>query len=150
MGWYQKLKGIVPLQWKMELHQHKGLPKYVATRLYNSLKGRVPLPPGKLIYLVAGHRDAEIFLESGRSMMQAIRRLLNKHDVKIEELGDILDFGCGVGRIMRHWSTTEGPRWHGTDYNPQLIEWCRNNLKFAEFRVNTLSGQLQYEAESFD
>jgi SAM-dependent methyltransferase len=131
-------------------HQHKQFPKYLAARVKNRLKGQVPLPPGKLIFLVAGHRDPEVFLETGRATMEAIRRLLNKHDVKIEQFDDVLDFGCGVGRIMRHWSSTQGPRWHGTDYNPELVEWCRNNLKFAEFRVNTLSGQLPYETGSFD
>ena len=51
---------------------------------------------------------------------------------------------------MRHWRTTKGPAWHGTDYNPALIDWCQAHLKFAEFRVNTLSGELPYAAETFD
>jgi SAM-dependent methyltransferase len=150
MGGYRTLKGVVPYQWKIKFHQHKDFPKYVAARAKNRLKGQLPIPPGKLIYLVAGHRDPRAFLESGRSTNEAIRRLLSKHGLNVKQFGAVLDFGCGVGRIMRYWNTTQGPRWHGTDYNPQLIEWCRNNLKFAEFRVNTLSGKLSYESESFD
>jgi ubiquinone/menaquinone biosynthesis C-methylase UbiE len=62
----------------------------------------------------------------------------------------ILDFGCGVGRIMRQWGSLQHPILCGTDYNPMLVEWCRDNLKFAECRVNTLSGELPYESETFD
>lgn len=150
MGLYQTLKRVVPMQWKVGFHEHKQIPRDLATRVKNRLDAQPPIPPGRLIYLVAGHRKPQIFLQTGRETSEAIRRLLNKHGLKIEEFESVLDFGCGVGRIMRHWSTTHGPRWHGTDYNPELINWCRNNLKFADFRVNTLSGQLPYEAESFD
>lgn len=150
MGLYQTLKRAVPLSWKIGYHQHKEFPKHLAARVKNRLDAQLPVPPRKLMFLVAGHHDVREFLRSGRATNEAIRRLLNKHGVKIEQLDSVLDFGCGVGRIMRHWNTTQGPKWHGTDYNPDLIKWCKYNLKFAEFRVNTLSGQLPYEAESFD
>src|SRR5688572_816163 len=150
MGLYQALKRVVPLEWRIGFHEHKNLPKHLARRVKNRLDAQLPLPPGKLIYLVAGHRDVDLFLQSGRTTNDAIRSLLNKHGVKIEQFASVLDFGCGVGRIMRHWSTTQGPQWHGTDYNPDLINWCTNNLKFAEFRINTLSGPLPYDDASFD
>jgi len=150
MDLYKTLKRAVPLEWKVKFHQQKSVPKYLAQRLKNRLQGQPAVPPGELIYLVAGHQSPKIFLESGRFTNEAIRRILNKHNLKVEQFGAVLDFGCGVGRIMRHWSTTQGPAWHGTDYNPELVDWCKNNLKFSEFRVNTLSGELPYEAESFD
>lgn len=150
MGLYQTLKRAVPLEWRVGFHEHKELPRDLAARVRNRFDAQLPLPPRKLIYMVAGHRNLEYFLQSGRATTETIRQLLNKHGLKIEQFESVLDFGCGVGRIMRHWRMTHGPQWHGTDYNPELINWCRNNLKFAEFRVNTLSGQLPYEAESFD
>ncbi|HZI63026.1 MAG TPA: class I SAM-dependent methyltransferase [Pyrinomonadaceae bacterium] len=150
MGLYQTLKRAVPLQWKVGFHKHKRFPKYLAVRVKNRLDAQLPIPPGKLIYLVAGDRDVGEFLRSGRATNEAIRSLLNKHGLKIEQFDSVLDFGCGVGRVMRHWHKTHGPKWNGTDYNPELINWCRNNLKFAEFRINELSGQLPYDAESFD
>lgn len=150
MGLYQTLKRAVPLKWKVGYHQHRTFPKQLAARVKNRLDAQLAIPPGKLIFLVAGHRDVREFLRSGRATNEAIRRLLNKHGLKIEQFDSVLDFGCGVGRIMRHWHKTHGPNWHGTDYNPALINWCKNNLKFAEFRVNELSGPLPYDAESFD
>ena len=121
MGLYQALKRVVPLEWKVGFHRHKTLPKHLATRVKNRLDAQLPIPPSKLIYLVAGHRDLGVFLQSGRRTNDAIRRLLNKHGLKIEQFESVLDFGCGVGRIMRHWNTTPGPKWHGSDYNPDLI-----------------------------
>lgn len=150
MSLYQTLKRAVPLEWKAGFHEYKVLPKYYATRLKNRLEGQPAIPPPELIYLVAGHRNPRQFIETGRRTNEAIRGLLKKHDLKVEQFGAILDFGCGVGRIMRHWSTTKGPSWHGTDYNPALVDWCKGHLKFSEFRVNTLSGELPYEAETFD
>lgn len=150
MSLYQMVKGTVPLKWKEGFHKLKPLSKDTVARVKNRLRGRPPLPPGALIYLVAGHRSARWFLKGGRSASEAIRETLNKNGIEIEQFGAILDFGCGVGRIMRHWSGLRRPTRYGTDYNPKLIEWCKNNLKFAEFRVNTLSGGLPYEPETFD
>ena len=150
MSVFQTLKRAVPLEWKVGFHEYKVLPKYYATRVKNRLEGQPPIPPADLIYLVAGHRNPQQFLDTGRTTNEAIRRLLQKHDLKVEQFGAILDFGCGVGRIMRHWRTTKGPALHGTDYNPALVDWCKSNLKFSEFRVNPLAGELPYEPETFD
>ena len=150
MSLYQTMKRAVPLEWKVAFHKRKNLPQHLALRVSTRLSGQPPLPPGNLIFFVTGNENPQWFLNSGRSASQAIREILAKHDLKIEQFSSVLDFGCGVGRIMRHWTTTRGPSWHGTDYNPQLIEWCRENLKFAQFNVNTLSGKLPYEDHSFE
>jgi SAM-dependent methyltransferase len=150
MSLYQTLKRAVPLEWKLALHKNKTLPRRVALRVSNRLSGQPPLPPGNLIFLVTGSESPEWFLNSGRSASEAIREILAKHDLKIAQFSAVLDFGCGVGRIMRHWSFDRGPAWHGTDYNPQLIEWCREHLKFSQFNVNTLSGKLPYDDNTFE
>lgn len=150
MGLTETAKRYVPLSLKVAFHKYKYVPNDLAARLTNKLYGRPDVPPGKLIYLVAGHRNAKAFLDGGRSANETIRSVLLKNNVDVARLENVLDFGCGVGRIMRHWSTTQGPAWHGTDYNSDLIEWCKSHLKFCEFRVNALSGQLPYDAETFD
>lgn len=150
MSLYQTLKRAVPLEWKVGFHEYKVLPQYYATRMKNRLGGEPPIPPADLIYLVAGHRNPQQFLETGRATNHTIRRTLQKHNLEVDQFGAVLDFGCGVGRIMRHWRMTKGPAWHGTDYNPALVEWCKSNLPFAEFRVNELAGELPYEPETFD
>jgi SAM-dependent methyltransferase len=147
---YKSVKSVVPLPLKEGYHKHKSAPHDMAARVVSRLKGRPAIPPGKLIHLVAGHKSAKAFLAGGRSASDTIRGILGNNGLQIEQFGAVLDFGCGVGRIMRHWNSTRGPAWHGTDYNPDLIAWCRKNLPFAEFGVNTLSGPLSYDAKTFD
>ena len=150
MTLYQIMKRAVPLKWKVGFHKYKALSKDVAVRVQSHLTGSAPIPPSDFVHLVTGQRSAYRFLNGGRSASETIRETLLKHGIEISQLGAVLDFGCGVGRIMRHWSAIRHPVWYGTDYNPRLVEWCRNHLKFAEFEVNTLSDRLPYKSETFD
>src|SRR5262249_10199385 len=43
-----------------------------------------------------------------------------------------------------------GARCYGSDYNPRLIEWCKRNLRFAQFDVNGASPPLAHLNEQFD
>jgi len=150
MGLYRLGKRVVPHEWKVSMRSTKTLPKDVAVRVWNRLTGGIPLPPGELIHLVSGHRSPSRFLRRGRVVSKTIRETLDMNGLEIERLHAILDFGCGVGRVMRHWNLLLNAALHGTDYNPTLVEWCKENLKFAEFRVNADSGGLRYESGTFD
>ena len=94
----------------------------------------LPLPPTKLIVLVAGTPEPEWFLESGALAARSIRGALGKAGVELERMGAILDFGCGCGRVLRQWAHLDGPEIWGTDYNERLVAWCRENLPFAQLR----------------
>lgn len=118
--------------------------------LRNENEKDIPIPPLSEIFLVTGTKNAAWFLKSGEFHAQSIRKTLEKNGLDIEEFDSILDFGCGVGRITRHWSALEKPAVHGTDYNPDLIAWCQENLAFGRFQVNDLVGSLKYENEKFD
>lgn len=118
--------------------------------LRNQIEGGPPIPPPEEIYLVTGAEDASWFLRSGEIHTRIIRDLLRKNGLVIEEFDSLLDFGCGCGRLIRHWNMLERPAIHGTDYNPRLTSWCEKNLDFARFRVNDLVGELKYESGKFD
>ncbi len=51
---------------------------------------------------------------------------------------------------MRRWTEASGPSFFGSDYNPALVSWCRENLDFAQFEVNALEPPLPFEDEQFD
>jgi SAM-dependent methyltransferase len=108
------------------------------------------IPPPHLISLVAGVRDTGWFLSSGRLGAQALHDVLRKNNVDIARFDSILDFGCGLGRVLRHLPAVTGARLFGCDYNRKLIAWCRANLPFAEFSTNELEGKLKYADHSFD
>jgi len=109
-----------------------------------------PIPPPHLMHLVAASEDVAWFLDGGQRGASSLVSILEKNGVRLESLGSVLDFGCGVGRVLRHWAGLQGPTFHGTDYNPLLINWCQKNLPFAQCQLNELGGGLSYPDESFD
>lgn len=111
------------------------------------IAGKPPLPPPEKMEKVIGVRDVDLFLESGRETAGIIRDAVSRQGRTLKEAGPVLDFGCGVGRVIRHLRK-DGAVLHGTDYNPELVRWCQANLSFAEFRVNPLEGPLTYADDS--
>ncbi len=109
----------------------------------------LPLPPPYLVYLVAGHFDLREYYESGRFHAAFVRRLLTEHGLALKEVGSLLDFGCGCGRVIRHWRELDGSSVHGCDWNRRLIRWCRRALPFADFRLNGLRPPLPYRDAQF-
>lgn len=110
----------------------------------------LPLPPPELIALVTGMPQVQPFYWSGLLGARCIRGLLKKNGFTLEHARAILDFGCGCGRIMRHWRTLTGPRLFGVDYNPYLVRWCQSAFPFASFATNSLRPPLAYPAEHCD
>ncbi len=64
----------------------------------------------------------------------------------------ILDWGCGPGRIVRHFPEIigNGCEFYGTDYNKKSILWCSKNLNGIQFNCNTLEASLPYPDNFFD
>lgn len=110
----------------------------------------LPLPPGQLMFLVQGTTNVREFLTDGRGTAQGVLDVLKSSGVKIDRSTSVLDFGCGCGRVIRHVHRMTGARCHGSDYNPQLIDWCKRNLRFGQFEVNGASPPLPHANEQFD
>jgi SAM-dependent methyltransferase len=111
----------------------------------------VPLPPARLRAQIGPrHADADFFLRSGREQAGIVRTLLEENGSELERLDALLDWGCGCGRILRNWSQLSHPRVFGCDINPKMVEWCDQNLPFADVSVNELSPPLPYPEASFD
>lgn len=92
----------------------------------------LPLPPPELIRITVANEDSERFYASGQEGAAWIVSLLNELGTPIESVGSLLDFGCGAGRVLRHWKRVPGVRVIGADYNPVLVAWCREHLRFAQ------------------
>lgn len=107
-------------------------------------------PPPHLCYSVAASYDPHHFFSSGRIGAESIEELLKNNGRQINSFKRILDFGCGCGRILRHWQGTEGAEFFGTDIHPALVKWSSANLGFADFMVNDPKLPLKYLSDSFD
>ena len=109
----------------------------------------LPLPSVRLRILATASPSVEWFIQSGQAAADSIRELLAQHDVPIARIGSMLDFGCGCGRVVRHWANLP-TEVHGCDYNTGLVDWCRRQLPFARFETNGLAPPLPYADASFE
>jgi SAM-dependent methyltransferase len=110
----------------------------------------LPVPPARLRTVVAGTPGLAWFLESGRQQAAIVREAIERRGKAIADVERMLDFGCGCGRVVRHWSRLSGPEIHGSDYNRRLVRWCERNLEFAQFSVNELQPPVGYASDFFD
>jgi len=110
----------------------------------------LPVPPPRLIVRVAGTADVGWFLEGGRLGAASVRGALQRQGVGLEQLGAMLDFGCGCGRVTRNWAGLSGVQVSGTDLSRPAVAWCRRNLPFARFEENGLEPPLVFADDTFD
>jgi SAM-dependent methyltransferase len=110
----------------------------------------LPVPPPRLIMRVAGTTDPEWFLESGQLAADTISAALRRANRPLADIGALLDFGCGCGRVTRRWATLATTEVHGSDRSAEAIEWCRQNLRFAKFTTNDLEPPAVYPDARFD
>ncbi|MEW6193740.1 MAG: class I SAM-dependent methyltransferase [Bacteroidota bacterium] len=117
----------------------------------NGLPDGFPSPPPNLIFLIIALRWSHIYYYSGKQIYEGIIQLLQKNRITLQSLNKILDFGCGCGRIIRHFhSNDKSVQLYGTDYNRTLVEWCSQNLTFGNFTVNMLNPPLEFAQETFN
>lgn len=107
------------------------------------------LPPPYFIYETF-RLDYASYYESGREDAEWIageaRPFLTLENI------DVLDWGCGPGRVIRHMPSVLGSsnRYHASDYNEAYIRWCTENLSSIDFRKNDLMPPLPFEDASMN
>lgn len=108
----------------------------------------VALPPDYLMY-ESFQLNYRKYYEGGRAAAEWVRDHLSRH-LELQH-AHILDWGCGPGRVIRHLPEVvgHGCRYSGTDYNPQSIKWCRENLPGITFLLNGLNPPLEAPAATF-
>ena len=138
----------------MRLTDHVGfyLQKFKNRHINKDFKLRNPdvkLPPDYLLYESFQLNYDKYYnngFETAKWLVQHLENHINLKNV------NILDWGCGPGRIIRHLPqlTGEGCQFFGTDYNKRSIAWCAQHLEGIQFNQNPLSARLPYEYDSMD
>lgn len=109
------------------------------------------LPPTDLILRVNGSADIRSFLDAGKKCSQDIESSLVKVNRNMREFQSILDFGCGCGRTLMWFANRASDHsLYGTDIDSDAISWCRDNLRFGSFEVNSALPPLDYPSDKFD
>ena len=109
-------------------------------------------PSKNLIQRVIGEpATAKRFNESGLVDWRRIEGRLRGAGFNFLRGGNILDFGCGCGRILRHIAFyADAYNFFGGDVDADSIAWGRLHLDFAEFWVLPLMPPTPYSSNQFD
>jgi SAM-dependent methyltransferase len=71
--------------------------------------------------------------------------------VKLHSTINVLDFGCGVGRQLVHFTRDyPKPKYHACDVDPSAMNFIERNYPSAVSRTNLFSPPLPFEADSMD
>lgn len=120
-----------------------------ANRAYKKSHPGVIFPPDYMMF-EAFNLDYQRYYEGGKTSAQWMVNEMAKHGSLLQK--DILDWGCGPARIIRHLPDLikTDCRFFGTDYNEKTIHWCQKNINGVEFSQNGLHPPTRYVDNSFD
>lgn len=121
----------------------------LSDKKYIKHTGQTRIPPAALRYRVGGRPGIELFLSIGKSNSEEIESALKKIGRDLNSFENVLDFGCGCGRTLI-WFVNKKPKFYGTDIDSDAINWCRQNLAFGEFTLNSKLPPLEHSDDSFD
>lgn len=150
---YLMALGLFPQAHNARLLAAAASPKSLARNLRFQLGGNretLPIPRSWPRLLVAGSTDVPGFLKSGRNGFDCIRETLEKNGTPLSSLKDILDFGCGCGRVLRHWQGYPDKKIYGTDVNDDLVKEAQRCVPFASISKNSMVGRTAFADGSFD
>ena len=109
----------------------------------------LPVPSSHLRVLVAGSPSRSDFLATGTAGCAAVEQLFAESGLRILDCGALLDFGCGCGRILRHWHSLDGVEVFGCDLNAELATWTEHNLPHVTVTQNGLAPPVPYADGQF-
>ena len=138
--------GLLPLCRRVRDHFRRSARIRLARR--EGLADAFPTPAGELIDLTIATEDPYEYYAGGKRAFDNICDTLASAGVDRNGLREILDFGCGCGRVLRRWHPLTG-KLHGTDYNPRLTAFDKNAFPFARIATNGLYPPLEYADSQF-
>jgi SAM-dependent methyltransferase len=106
-----------------------------------------PLPPARLRASVGINSSRAHFLLIGERAAADILRLLTAHG--FEPRGRWLDFGCGSGRVARHFAAMPEIDVTGVDVDARAVGWAARHLK-GDYRVTAPQPPLPFGQATFD
>jgi SAM-dependent methyltransferase len=109
------------------------------------------VPPHDLAFDAYNHVDWHAYRDSGLRHAGVFAGIIRRHCPG--NALDILEWGCGPGRLIRHLPQLldgRALRLVGSDYNRRTIDWCRANLPRIDFLHNELMPPLPLPDARFD
>lgn len=131
---------------------YRALERRLARTVEPAVDDGRPMPPRELIVSVSGGASEAWFSEQGRLDAERFSSLAEGAGLSIGDGLDVLDFGCGCGRIAR-WLAPRvveaGGRFSGVDLNARSVDWCSRHLP-GRYVQNRLDPPLAFADAAFD
>lgn len=106
-------------------------------------------PSAELIRYVVGHEDPNLFVESGRNVFTMFQlALLRNFGQTVQDFERVLDFGCGIGRLLQYVS--EGVDIAACDISDPAIEYLRGAFPGVNSTKGPLYPPSAYRSGQFD
>jgi len=97
-----------------------------------------------------GTSSWEQFVEQSDLIVPEVKAALESVLGELDGSHNVLDFGCGIGRIaMKLWMEECLPT-HGCDINPAAIDYLNRQLQGPELMVSQYEPPLDYDDNFFD
>jgi len=105
-----------------------------------------PFPPKPLISNVSGLTNEQDFAQHGVDIYAALTAASPR---PLTEYENILDFGCGCGRLARMFKG-HPHRITGCDVDPRHVSWIGENLDYMRAVRTAVHPPLPFERDEFD
>lgn len=128
-----------------------GLPVRDEFNIYYPESGGPPLPDAERRMRVWGSDIEDTFYLEGFSTFKKLELALQRTTGRtFSDFKNILDWGCGCGRVTRNFYSMPNARVVGLDIDWDNINWCREHLDFGEYHVAPLIPPTNLNGESYD
>ncbi len=109
----------------------------------------LPVPAGERIYRVIGVADSVNYLIGGATIYKRFEYYLQQKFAKtFKDFNNILDWGCGSGRVSRYFRQVTSLQ--GVDIDGDNIQWCQTHLPHGQFSQIPLQPPMSFPAQTFD
>ena len=121
-----------------------------AIHYMNPAQGHFPFPAKPNIQRGIGDDSVERFAMGGAIIFNDAANLLREMDRSWADFPNILDWGCGAGRLTRYLITETPCAVTGVDIDADNITWCQQTYTGGTFRTVPLRPPTELPAGQFD
>ncbi len=115
-----------------------------------ALREMLPGQPDPVYQLQCTGGAGDAALDQGLRISRIFKQLYEKYAGDFSACENVLDFGCGWGRIIRFYlRDIEPSRLWGTDVQEGIIEFCKRTNKWCNFMKNDAFPPTSFEADKF-
>ncbi len=112
---------------------------------------KYPVPDVDRRIRVHGGNSEDAFLLEGFSTFRKLQVTLETvFSKEFDDFDNLLDWGCGCGRLTRYFSEQQKVLITGIDIDADNVSWCQNNLGFGTFTSIPLHPPTKLRSDEFD